>query len=158
MRLTSVNTNQITKPPYVRLIKRDKSLHKGAFSFYKLNIMIFTAIGIVFLLTLGFLVITWVIWFTFLWLSKLWYETSQTYFNRTTIRTFINHSSAVLVSRVLLLYSKASNRVSKMNDNLRKTLETLLLIILVGVAFSIGYSRGYGNGYKACSVNYGISK
>lgn len=120
--------------------------------------MIFTAIGIVFLLTLGFLVITWVIWFTFLWLSKLWYETSQTYFNRTTIRTFINHSSAVLVSRVLLLYSKASNRVSKMNDNLRKTLETLLLIILVGVAFSIGYSRGYGNGYKACSVNYGISK
>ena len=120
--------------------------------------MFFTAIGIVFLLILVFLLVTWVAWFIFLLLAKLWYETSQTYFINTSVRTFFTNNSAVLVPRILLLYSRITNHISKMNDNTRRTLVTALLLILVVVFFAIGYSRGYGDGYKACSVNYGISE
>lgn len=102
--------------------------------------MIFTAVGITLLLILVFLLVTWVLWFTFLLLSKLYYEASQTYFNRTSIRTFLNHSFAALVSRILLLYSKTSNRISKMNK------QWLLLIpfaIFLGLAWSYGYAQCY---------------
>jgi hypothetical protein len=117
-----------------------------------------TAIGIVFLLILVFLIITWSLWVLFLWSSKLYYEISQTNFSRVTIRTSLNHSAAYIVQVFRMVHGRVTNRIPKMNRNTIRTLETILLIILVVVSFAIGYSRGYGNGYKACSVNYGLSE
>lgn len=120
--------------------------------------MIFTAIGIVFLLTLGFLVITWVAWFIFLWLSKLWYETSPTNFNRTSVRDLFINSFAVFVYGLPILYNRLNNSISKMIAWVLKHKLSILAFLVVILMMLISYAHGYGNGYKACSVNYGISK
>lgn len=106
--------------------------------------MIFTAIGIVFLLTLGFLVITWVAWFTFLWLSKLWYEASQTNLNRTSVRDLITNSFAVPVYLLCVFYRRTTNRISKMNDKTR----VMLLIALLFGSLAIGWWGGYTTCYR----------
>jgi hypothetical protein len=121
--------------------------------------MIFTTIEIVFLLILVFLVVTWVAWFIFLWLSKLWYETSSTHFNRITVRDLFTNSFAVFVYGLCLLHSRITNRYTKMTyERVVDIGKVVMLILIVVLSIAFGYSYGYGNGYKACSVNYGVSE
>lgn len=111
--------------------------------------MIFTAIGIVFLLTLGFLVITWVAWFIFLWLSKLWYEASQTNLNRTSIRDLITNSFAVPVYILCVFYRRITNRISKMkNDFIPWGVYMILWLAFGAVMWWGGYNHCYKNNFS----------
>lgn len=120
--------------------------------------MIFTAVGITLLLILVFLLVTWVAWFIFLLLAKLYYEASSTNFNRTPVRDLFTNSFAVFVYGLPILYNRLNNSISKMKDDVKILLLCALLCGILIIGYAWGYSRGYGNGYKACSVNYGISK